>query len=146
MHMHLLSERGAFHLSALSLHCFILPPPFLASFLLLLLLASFLLLLLLLQRSSKIVPFEYMGMGMGGQNSFSVGELLRLFCSSLKEQIKHRMYFYKTATLVRWAWHCSLPHTHTRFTYTCTPSTLTSLHTPTLSTHSPLPSLLAEKV
>ena len=40
-------------------------------------------------------------MGMGGQNSFSVGELQRLFCSSLKEQIKHRMYFYKTAILVR---------------------------------------------
>ena len=34
-------------------------------------------------------------------NEFSVGELLRLFCSSLEEQIKHRMCFYKTATLVR---------------------------------------------
>ena len=34
-------------------------------------------------------------------DEFSVGELLRLFCSSLEEQIKHRMYFYKTATLVR---------------------------------------------
>lgn len=42
-------------------------------------------------------------MGFGGGNGcvFSVGELLRLFCSSLQEQIKHRMYFYKMATLVR---------------------------------------------
>ncbi len=40
----------------------------------------------------------------GGNNaSFTVGELLRLFCSSLKDQIKHRMFFYKTGTLVRWA-------------------------------------------
>ena len=37
----------------------------------------------------------------GGNTTFSVGELLRLFCSTLKEQIKHRMYFYKMATLVR---------------------------------------------
>ena len=34
-------------------------------------------------------------------NIFTVGELLRLFCPSLKDQIKHRMYFYKMATLVR---------------------------------------------
>ena len=50
----------------------------------------------------QINPFEAMGFAMGGgPSSFTVGELLRLFCSSLKEQIKHRMYFYKTATLVR---------------------------------------------
>ena len=41
-------------------------------------------------------------MGFGGSGSvFSVGELLRLFCPTLQEQIKHRMYFYKMATLVR---------------------------------------------
>ncbi|KAI6657958.1 hypothetical protein LOD99_15675 [Oopsacas minuta] len=33
--------------------------------------------------------------------SFSVGELLRLFCTSLTEQIKHRTFFYKNAKLVR---------------------------------------------
>ena len=51
---------------------------------------------------SQINPFEGMGLGFGsGPQSFSVGELLRLFCTSLKEQIKHRMFFYKTAILVR---------------------------------------------
>lgn len=43
-------------------------------------------------------------MGFGFSNSggtFSVGELLRLFCPTLQDQIKHRMYFYKTANLVR---------------------------------------------
>ena len=41
--------------------------------------------------------------GCGGDKDtkFTVGELLRLFCLSLKDQIKNRMYFYKTATLVR---------------------------------------------
>ena len=43
-----------------------------------------------------------MGFGYGGgNNTFTVGELLRLFCPSLKDQIKHRMFFYKMATLVR---------------------------------------------
>lgn len=37
----------------------------------------------------------------GGNAIFTVGELLRLFCTTLQEQIKHRMYFYKMATLVR---------------------------------------------
>jgi SpoVK/Ycf46/Vps4 family AAA+-type ATPase len=32
---------------------------------------------------------------------FTVGELLRLFCVDLANQIKSRMYFYKTASLVR---------------------------------------------
>ena len=32
---------------------------------------------------------------------FTVGEVLRLFCPNLKDQIKNRVYFYKTATLVR---------------------------------------------
>ena len=41
-------------------------------------------------------------MAFGGNGSFNVGELLRLFCVNLKDQIKHRMYFYKTATLVRY--------------------------------------------
>ena len=31
----------------------------------------------------------------------SVGELLRLFCVDLEEEIAHRKYFYKSATLVR---------------------------------------------
>ena len=31
---------------------------------------------------------------------FSVGEILRLFCSDLHDQIKLRKYFYKNATLV----------------------------------------------
>lgn len=31
----------------------------------------------------------------------SVGELLRLFCTDLEEEIAHRKYFYKSATLVR---------------------------------------------
>eukprot|EP00800_Vazella_pourtalesii_P010699 TRINITY_DN2610_c0_g4_i1.p1 TRINITY_DN2610_c0_g4~~TRINITY_DN2610_c0_g4_i1.p1 ORF type:complete len:970 (-),score=246.43 TRINITY_DN2610_c0_g4_i1:85-2994(-) len=34
-------------------------------------------------------------------SSFSVGELLRLFCTNLTEQIKHRTFFYKNAKLVR---------------------------------------------
>ena len=42
------------------------------------------------------------GFAFGGSGStFSVGELLRLFCLQLRDQIKHRMYFYKMATLVR---------------------------------------------
>ena len=41
-------------------------------------------------------------MSFGNAGSFNVGELLRLFCSTLREQIKHRMYFYKTSTLVRY--------------------------------------------
>ena len=44
------------------------------------------------------MPYEGM---FGGGGVFTVGELLRLFCSSLQEQIKHRVYFYKMATLVR---------------------------------------------
>eukprot|EP00731_Ephydatia_muelleri_P032086 Em0023g593a len=31
----------------------------------------------------------------------TIGDLLRLFCTSLQEQIKHRTYFYKSATLVQ---------------------------------------------
>ena len=38
----------------------------------------------------------------GGTGSFNVGDLLRLFCLNLKDQIKHRMYFYKNSTLVRY--------------------------------------------
>ena len=30
-----------------------------------------------------------------------MGRLLRLFCVSLHDQIKHRVYFYKAAPLVR---------------------------------------------
>ena len=41
-----------------------------------------------------------MGFSSGG-TSFTMGELLRLFCTALQDQIRHRMYFYKTATLVR---------------------------------------------
>ena len=37
----------------------------------------------------------------GGQRGFKVGDLLRLFCSDLATQIKSRVYFYKTASLVR---------------------------------------------
>ncbi|XP_019854420.1 PREDICTED: uncharacterized protein LOC105313451 [Amphimedon queenslandica] len=47
---------------------------------------------------NKIMPYEGM---FSGQSVFTVGELLRLFCPSLQEQIKHRVYFYKMATLVR---------------------------------------------
>jgi SpoVK/Ycf46/Vps4 family AAA+-type ATPase len=36
-----------------------------------------------------------------GQTVFSVGELLRLFCVNLHDQIKHRVYFYKAAPMVR---------------------------------------------
>ncbi|KAL5457433.1 hypothetical protein EMCRGX_G034692 [Ephydatia muelleri] len=35
------------------------------------------------------------------QTGFTIGELLRLFCTSLQDQIKHRTYFYKSATLVQ---------------------------------------------
>ena len=35
------------------------------------------------------------------QSGFTIGELLRLFCISLQDQIKHRTYFYKSATLVQ---------------------------------------------
>ena len=38
---------------------------------------------------------------MGSGGTFAMGELLRLYCTTLQDQIKHRMYFYKTATLVR---------------------------------------------
>ena len=31
----------------------------------------------------------------------TVGELLRLCCTDLEEEIAHRKYFYKSATLVR---------------------------------------------
>ena len=43
----------------------------------------------------------YGGGGRCNDTKFTVGEVLRLFCPSLKDQIKNRMYFYKTATLVR---------------------------------------------
>ena len=43
----------------------------------------------------------YGGYGNNKDTKFTVGEVLRLFCTSLKDQIKHRVYFYKTATLVR---------------------------------------------
>ena len=33
-------------------------------------------------------------------NYVQVGELLRVFCADLEEQILHRKYFYKSATLV----------------------------------------------
>lgn len=35
-----------------------------------------------------------------GANYVQVGELLRIFCADLEEQINHRKYFYKSATLV----------------------------------------------
>ena len=35
------------------------------------------------------------------QSDTSVGELLRLFCADLEEEIAHRKYFYKSGTLVR---------------------------------------------
>lgn len=34
-------------------------------------------------------------------NHVMVGELLRIFCSGLEEQIQHRKYFYKSSSLVR---------------------------------------------
>ena len=34
-------------------------------------------------------------------NCSMIGELLRIFCSNLEEQIAHRRYFYKSASLVR---------------------------------------------
>ena len=36
-----------------------------------------------------------------GQHSCQVGNLLQLMCTSLEDQIQHRKYFYKSATLVR---------------------------------------------
>ena len=33
-------------------------------------------------------------------NYVQVGELLRIFCADLEEQIEHRKYFYKSASLV----------------------------------------------
>lgn len=35
------------------------------------------------------------------KNSAQVGDLLQLFCAGLQEQINHRKYFYKSASLVR---------------------------------------------
>lgn len=58
-------------------------------------------LLVSLHTCSQINPFEGMGLGFSQQTSFSVGELLRLFCGNLQEQIKHRMHFYKSAPMVR---------------------------------------------
>ena len=37
----------------------------------------------------------------GAQAGFTIGELLRLFCTTLQDQIKHRTYFYKSGTLVQ---------------------------------------------
>lgn len=34
-------------------------------------------------------------------NFAQVGEVLRIFCDDLEEQIQHRKYFYKSSTLVR---------------------------------------------
>ena len=34
-------------------------------------------------------------------NHAQIGEMLRLFCTSLEEQIAHRKYFYKSGSLVR---------------------------------------------
>ena len=35
------------------------------------------------------------------KNYAQVGDLLQIFCNSLEEQIQHRKYFYKSASLVR---------------------------------------------
>ena len=58
--------------------------------------------------TTNFVPFFHTcsqikpGFDMGyGQSVFSVGELLRLFCTNLHDQIKHRVYFYKAAPMVR---------------------------------------------
>ena len=36
-----------------------------------------------------------------GKNCAQVGDLLQLFCPTLEEQIHHRKYFYKSASLIR---------------------------------------------
>lgn len=35
------------------------------------------------------------------KNCAQVGELLQLFCDNLEDEINHRKYFYKSASLVR---------------------------------------------
>lgn len=48
-----------------------------------------------------VVQFQAMNFRLNAPSSPSVGELLRLFCADLEEEIAHRKYFYKSATLVR---------------------------------------------
>ena len=40
-------------------------------------------------------------MGLTGSSGFTVGELIRLFCSDLASQISRRMHFYKSAPMIR---------------------------------------------
>ncbi len=49
----------------------------------------------------QIYPFESGYRYDLSKDPFSVGELLRLFCSDLHDQIKHRKHFYKMSTLVK---------------------------------------------
>ena len=46
------------------------------------------------------LQFQSYEVRISGQGT-TVGELLRLFCTDLEEEIAHRKYFYKSATLVR---------------------------------------------
>lgn len=49
---------------------------------------------------NKFIAEEVM-MTPGAKNTFQVGQLLQLMCTNLEDQIQHRKYFYKSATLVR---------------------------------------------
>ena len=46
-------------------------------------------------------PTKFNIEGNFGKRSCQVGDLLQLMCTSLENQIQHRKYFYKSATLVR---------------------------------------------
>ena len=51
---------------------------------------------------SVIQPNKFTSYNSGiSSNVAQVGDLLRIFCSGLEEQIQHRKYFYKSASLVR---------------------------------------------
>ena len=50
---------------------------------------------------SVIQPNKFNSMDLHISSSYmSVGELLRIFCTGLEEQIQHRKYFYKSGSLV----------------------------------------------
>ncbi len=47
-------------------------------------------------------PFQFQNFDMRiSPNMVQVGDVLRIFCEDLEEQIQHRKYFYKSSTLVR---------------------------------------------
>lgn len=51
---------------------------------------------------SVIQPNKFSGASIRiSNNCAQVGEMLQLFCSGLEDQIHHRKYFYKSASIVR---------------------------------------------